>query len=105
MSTPRLWVSIAVALCAAFSSAAFVAVAQAGLPDGRAYELVTPQENYGAEVYQPMAPVEYSGAQTELHFQAAANGEPCRLRGGADYRWQRIARLQKGQRVSRHPLA
>jgi hypothetical protein len=56
-----------------------VAVAQAALPDGRAYELVTPQENYGSEVYQPFLSesfsVEYAGTKTELHFQAAADGD------------------------------
>lgn len=64
-----------IACCAALCVALPVASASAALPDGRAYELVTPQENYGSEVYQPEAPgVEYSGEQTELHFQAAANG-------------------------------
>ncbi len=85
MSTPRLWVSIAVALCAACSSAGFVAAAQAGLPDERAYELVTPQENYGSEVYQPILGLnfaEYSGGQTDLHFQAAADGDRVAFVGG-----------------------
>ncbi len=77
MSAHRRWVSIAVALCAACCSGGLVAVAQAALPDGRAYELVTPQENYGSEAYQPHLSeefAEYAGTQTGLHFQAAADG-------------------------------
>ncbi len=82
MSAHRRWVSIAVALCAACSSGGLVAAAQAALPDGSAYELVTPQENYGSEVYQPQAPVNFTGTQTELHFQAAADGNRIAFVGG-----------------------
>ncbi len=85
MSAHRRWVSIAVALCAACASGGIVTAAQAALPDGRAYELVTPQENYGSEVYQPGLSVEfakYTGTQTELHFQAAADGDRIAFVGG-----------------------
>lgn len=48
-----------------------------GLPDGRVYEMVTPPENYDAEVYEPESSAgtfEYQSIATEFPFQAAADG-------------------------------
>jgi hypothetical protein len=46
-----------------------------GLPDGRVYELVSPANNGGAEVYrQEVAGEEFSNVGTQLPFQAAADG-------------------------------
>lgn len=50
-----------------------------GLPDRRVYELVTPADNHDADVYTPEEngvadSVESDGFETELPFQAAADG-------------------------------
>jgi hypothetical protein len=56
-------------------------VGGSGLPDGRAYEMVTPPENQNANVYVPfvggIAGVASSehGSQTPLPFQASDNGD------------------------------
>ena len=49
--------SLTVALCAAAALvgvAASVAQAEEALPDGRVYEMVTPPNNQGANVYMPI---------------------------------------------------
>jgi hypothetical protein len=50
-----------------------------GLPDGRVYEMVTPPENQGADVYRRSGPYleggETEGVETTLPFQAAAGGD------------------------------
>lgn len=51
-----------------------------GLPDNRTYEMVTPVENYDADVYVPFALPEHfvnNGGEfiTHLPFEVAANGE------------------------------
>ena len=48
----------------------------AGLPDGRVYEMVTPVENYDAEVYPPDGNGQLAAEiETQLPIQAAASGE------------------------------
>jgi hypothetical protein len=64
------------ALCAAALALMGVA-ARAGavpLPDGRVYELVTPLGNENADVYRQPSEVG-NGAETELLFEAAADGD------------------------------
>jgi hypothetical protein len=45
-----------------------------GLPDERAYELVSPLENDDAEVYQPGDIASFSNIETQAPFQAAEDG-------------------------------
>jgi hypothetical protein len=59
------------------------------LPDGRAYEMVTPAANHEADVYVPLAvaggilPDGEGGISTRLPFQVAANGEAVAYVGSA----------------------
>ncbi|MCL2769692.1 MAG: hypothetical protein FWD42_06225 [Solirubrobacterales bacterium] len=80
--TPRVLLATGCAFCAVLVSgsgsapaAATYSSGTAGVPDGRVYEMVTPLNNKGAEVYQPrQVGLEYSGTETEYPFQAAASG-------------------------------
>lgn len=82
----KLLTSIVVVSCGLTGGCLQVPAAGAAeLPDGRVYELVTPTSGYEIEAYQPHERLEqksaggleekYSNTQTELPFQAAANGE------------------------------
>src|ERR1700722_17243885 len=80
MSARSLLISIVVTFCVAICGLVPVATASAAaLPDGRLYEMVTPPENYGSDVYQPRLGIfehqESSGTtETNLLFQSAAAG-------------------------------
>lgn len=83
MSSRSLCIWIAAALCGTICALAPIGVASAEpLPDSRVYELVTPPDGFGSEVYQPAdrsiqqsAPVEFSSAWTEYPFESSTNGD------------------------------
>lgn len=70
--------SLSISLCLLAGALLWYAPgAAAGIPDGRVYEMVTPPENEGAEVYQLGGlnkGDEYLSDETGLPFQAAADG-------------------------------
>ena len=85
MSARRLSIWAAAMVCAVVCQI-FVGSASANeLPDGRIYERVSSLWQYASEVYEPVLELEvneYPVSQTELLFQAAANGNRVAYIGG-----------------------
>lgn len=85
MSARRLSIWAAAMVCAVVCQI-FVGSASADeLPDGRIYERVSSLWQYASEVYEPVLELEvneYPVSQTELLFQAAANGNRVAYIGG-----------------------
>jgi hypothetical protein len=79
MSARRLSTLVIMAVCVTAGLASAGPTVASELPDNRVYEIVTPPDGFGSEVYQPVdeslqRTMEFSSAWTQYPFQSSADG-------------------------------